>query len=445
MEKIIACISTPLGKGAISIVRMSGENCLEVAKKVFFSKSLNYENIKPRYMYLGDFSFDENLKEKCMMVYFKAPNSYTGEDLIEFQIHGGIIVTQKVYEKLLDCGAFPAEPGEISKRAFLNGKLSLDSAEAIVDEINAESESELKASLILASGKLFEQVTSMQTNLTELLADIEVTLDYPEHDIEETVKEKIYNNIKEIKSELDKHIENSKQARFIKNGINVAIIGRANVGKSSLLNALLGEERAIVTDIEGTTRDNINEHFFYNGIKINLTDTAGIRESKDIVENLGIERSKKAIENSDMIIFVVDASEKLSNEDLEIKKLLENKIFITVINKSDKERKVEKLENEISISALENKNIDYLKEVIFSSIIKNQINFNEIILTNERQLNELKTCYNTVLELENAREFSLDVISMLLKQLWNNLGKITGNTENENIIDLIFSKFCLGK
>ena len=174
MEKIIACISTPLGKGAISIVRMSGENCLEVAKKVFFSKSLDYENIKPRYMYLGDFSFDENLKEKCMMVYFKAPNSYTGEDLIEFQIHGGIIVTQKVYEKLLDCGASPAEPGEISKRAFLNGKLSLDSAEAIVDEINAESESELKASLILASGKLFEQVTSMQTNLTELLADIEV-------------------------------------------------------------------------------------------------------------------------------------------------------------------------------------------------------------------------------------------------------------------------------
>ena len=445
MENTIASISTPLGKGAISIVRMSGNEALKIASKVFASKTLDYEMIEPRKMYLGKFEVEENVFERCLMVYFKQPFTYTGEDLVEFQIHGGIIITQKILEKLLEKGASLAEPGEFSKRAFLNGKISLDEAESIVEIIDSESESELRASLTLAVGGLQKKVQELQEELTTILAKIEVTLDYPEEDIDEDVRDEVFETIEKVKFEIEKILRDSESSKYLKNGINVAIIGRTNVGKSSLLNALIGEDKAIVTNIEGTTRDSIEAAYFYNGIKINLIDTAGIREALDEVEKIGIEKSKSILKNADIVLFVYDGSEKNMEYDEFIKSLNFGKPFISVINKTDKKRLLPRQENEIEVSALENKNIDLLKEKIFKLVIKNEINFNNIIITNQRQLNELKNALNVVEEIEKSKNGLLEIVSMLIKKLWNTLGKITGNTENEDIINLIFSKFCLGK
>ena len=315
MEKPIVSISTPLGRGAIAIVRMSGENCLDIALKIFHCSS---KEIKPRYMYFGKLEIEKDTYEECLMVYFKAPFSYTGEDIVEFQIHGGILLAQKVVELMLQNGCRLAEAGEFSKRAFMNGKITLDKAEAIIGEINAETEGELSSSLKITNGKLAEKINAEQNDLTNLLAEIEVAFDYPEHDYEEIVKEKILEKLKEIKTQNDNIIEISKSGKYLKNGINVALVGRANVGKSSVLNALLGEERAIVTDIEGTTRDNITESFFHKGVKINLIDTAGIRKTNDIVEKLGIQRSLNSINEADIILFIHDGSQKENSEDKEI-------------------------------------------------------------------------------------------------------------------------------
>ena len=445
MEKTIVSISTPLGKGAISIVRMSGERALEIASKLFSTKSLDYKNIEPRKMYLGKFELDKKIHERCLMVYFKAPYSYTGEDIVEFQIHGGIIITQKILEKCLQKGAVLAEAGEFSKRAFINGKISLDEAESIIDVIDSESESELKASLSLAGGGLFKQVKEMQNHLTEILAKIEVTLDYPEEDVDEAVREDIFNEIYLIKCKIEKILKDSESSKYIKNGINVSIVGKTNVGKSSLLNSLLNENKAIVTNIEGTTRDSIEASFYYKGIKINLIDTAGIRETVDEVERIGIERSKESLKNADITLFVLDGSEEMTENDRKIRELIEGKIYISVINKCDMPRKLEKQKNEIEISALSKKNIEELKEKIFNLVIKEEINFNNLIVTNQRQLSELNNALNVLEEIYEARDQMLEIIAMLIKKLWETLGKITGNTENENIIDLIFSKFCLGK
>ena len=445
MESTIASISTPLGKGAISIVRMSGENALNIALKIFSAKKLTKENIEPRKMYLGNFEIEKNIYEKCLMVYFKNPYSYTGEDLVEFQIHGGIIITQKILQKCLENGAIMAQAGEFSKRAFLNGKISLDEAESIVEIIDSESESELKANLNLAKGSLFQKVKELQDILTNTLAKIEVTLDYPEEDVDETVREEIFKDVNFVEKEIDKILKNSENYTYIKNGINVAIIGKTNVGKSSLLNALLGENKAIVTNIEGTTRDSVEGFFFYNGIKVNLIDTAGIREALDEVEKIGIEKSKESLKSADLVLLVFDGSEKLSKNDEKIKQYCKGKTFITVINKTDKQRVVPKQENEIEVSAFENKNIEKLKEKIFNLIIKEEINFNNLIITNERQINELKNAKLIIKDINLAKNRVLEIISMLIKNLWKTLGKITGNTENEDIINLIFSKFCLGK
>ena len=438
----IVSISTPLGRGAISIVRMSGKDSLKVALKFFHSKS---SEIKPRYMYFGKLEIEKETYEECLMVYFKAPFSYTGEDVVEFQIHGGVLLAQKVLEVCLAHGAKLAEAGEFSKRAFLNGKITLDKAEAIIGEINAESEGELNSSLKITNGVLAEKVKNEQEKLTNLLAEIEVSFDYPEYDYDEVVKGKILNVIGEIQKENLQIIEDSKSATYLKTGINVAIVGRANVGKSSVLNALLGENRAIVTDIEGTTRDSLKESFLHKGIKINLIDTAGIRETDDIVEKMGIARSLNSIDRADLVLFVRDGSENDAKNDEIIEKNLKNKHFLNLINKTDKKRILPKKENEIEISALTNKNIALLKDRIVEEIIGNNIDTNSLIITNERQLNILKNCNALMEEIIDAKEQSVDVIAMLIKKLWNELGKITGNTENENIISLIFSKFCLGK
>ena len=441
MDSIVS-ISTPLGRGAISIVRMSGKDSLKIALKFFHT---NKKEIVPRYMNFGKLELEKGIFEECLMVYFKAPFSYTGEDVVEFQIHGGILIAQKVLETCLKNGCHLAEPGEFSKRAFLNGKITLDKAEAIIGEINAESEAELNSSLQITNGKLAQKVKVEQDKLTELLAEIEVSFDYPEYDYDEIVKEKIFDVIRKIKKDNDEIIESSKSAVYLKNGINVAIVGKANVGKSSILNALLGEERAIVTDIEGTTRDSLKESFMHKGIKINLIDTAGIRQTEDVVEKLGIERSLASIERADLVLFVRDGSIEETEEDKKLKDNIKGKVVINLINKIDKPRVLTKKENELEISALTRKNIDELKDKIVDEIIGKEIDANALVLTNERQINILNKCDELMQKILNAKELSVDVVAMLVKNLWNELGKITGNTENEDIISLIFSKFCLGK
>lgn len=442
---VIVSISTPLGKGAVAIVRMSGQNSLDVALKIFHSRHFENGNITPRFMYFGQLDLGNNIFEECLMVYFKSPFSYTGEDIVEFQIHGGVLLAQKVVERCLESGARMAEAGEYSKRAFVNGKITLDKAEAIIGEINAETEGELSSSLQVTNGRLANAVLEEQDKLTTLLAEIEVGMDYPDETEELGLKLNVLQKLKEIEERNDLILEQSKSATYLKNGINVALVGKTNVGKSSVMNALLGENRAIVTDIQGTTRDQITESFFHNGIKINLIDTAGIRETTDVVENIGIERSKQSLATADVVLFILDGSEKESEEDEKIESLVGKTNCIYCINKSDKKRLLPPKPNEIEISALTNKNIQKLKDAIVKFVIENEIDFNSLVLTNERQVQVLKDAKAIIKEIQQTENLPLDILSMLVKKVWQTLGKITGNTENEDIINLIFSKFCLGK
>ena len=331
--KPIVAVSTPVGAGAISIVRLSGDGALDIALKVFSCK----QKIEPRLVALGTFSYN-GIKERCLLVYFKAPHSYTGEDIVEFQCHGGELLTREVLKALIDNGASLAQNGEFTKRAFLNGKVSLDSAEGIIDVINAGTEAELKAGYNLMSGKLYSEVKALQDSITEELASIDMTLDYPEHDDEGETLAHTKGVLVEVEKKLNELLSTASAGKLIKSGVNAIIVGKPNVGKSSLLNALLGEDRAIVTDIAGTTRDTITESISYKDIKINFIDTAGVHDSTNLVEQLGIDRTKKALESADIVLLMLDSSSKLTEEDRELLKLTENKKRIIILNKADKKK-----------------------------------------------------------------------------------------------------------
>jgi tRNA modification GTPase len=444
-NRTICAISTPLGNAAISIIRMSGNRSLEIAKKYFSANGLDYEKIIPRYAYLGDFLY-ENISERCLMLYFQAPNSYTGEDIIEFHIHGGEFLSKKFLEILMaDCEL--ANPGEFSKRAFINGKLSLSEAEGIIDVINSESEAELSSAYALSTGRFNLKIVNFQERLTELLAKIEVALDYPEHDEELITARQVEEGLKEINSEIIALIENSESGAKIKSGVNVAIVGSPNVGKSSLLNALLEKDRAIVSPIAGTTRDTISESLTYKGIKFNLTDTAGIREGTDEIEKVGVERAKREIENADIILFVSDLNKGLTFDEESLLKTLDRKKVVLILNKLDVKRKNTVLPFEsIEISALKGINIDKIKEIMYDKFFKGKIDLSKIVLTNLRHINILRKCREDIDNtLQLIKEVTLDVLAFEIKKIWDDLGRITGETENENIINEIFSKFCLGK
>lgn len=441
-EKTICALATPIGTGGISIIRISGNDSLNIAKNFFVSKYIDFENIKPRYLYLGNFISSE-VKDQILMVYFKAPFSFTGEDVVEFQFHGGQLLAQKILKSLLTKCSL-AEPGEFSKRAFLNGKISLDEAEGISELILAESDTQLKAAEILQSGKLTEKVVEMQNKITDLLAEIEANLDYPDDVEEEQLFEKSENLLKKLDFEINEILENSKNSNLIKSGVNVAIVGKTNVGKSSLLNALLGEERAIVTNIEGTTRDTIKEKIFIDGVTVNLIDTAGLRESDDIVEKIGIEKTNQEIKNADIVLLVLDLSRELKQDEMDMIENLKNRPHIIVGNKNDIKNKKFDFDY-IEISAKNNENISEIKKQIIEKTISGKIDFSKLVLTNERHLSILQ---NTKQKIENAlndQRVNLDIEAFILKDIWKELGKISGTTEDEKIIDLVFSKFCLGK
>lgn len=448
-SKNIVAISTAIGNGGISIIRMSGEDVLDIASRVFFAKT-SVKDFEPRKLYLGTFKYG-NISDKCMCVYFKAPFSYTGEDLIEFQCHGGITLTNKIYESLVSIGCTPAGKGEFSKLAFLNGKISLDEAEGIIDLINAESESQLKAGYNLMQGDLKNKVESMQNSLTELLAKIEVTLDYPEEDLEEETYNNILNNLLGVKNDISNLLNTADFGRAIKDGTRILIYGKTNAGKSSLLNALLSYNRAIVTDIQGTTRDTIEETFFIGGFKFVLIDTAGIREADNLVEKIGIERSRDMLKTADIVLFVIDGSMPLTNDDLQIASTLDDKNTILCVNKCDKKcvADISKLQfsNVLDISCEENINIDKLKDKLFTFVTQKNTNNNSTVITNSRHILALKESLENIQKaIDGINNFlDLSLIAIDIKNVWLNLGDITGNSDNEKIIDDIFAKFCVGK
>lgn len=449
-DKTIVAISTALGNGGISIIRMSGKDALSIAEKVFTNKNTKVIDFEPRKLYLGEFDCGDT-KDKCMCVYFKSPFSFTGDDVIEFHCHGGLTLTNKIFEKLVGCGCIPAGKGEFSKLAFLNGKISLDEAEGIIDMINAESESELKYGYELMQGKLKNEIVNIQTELTELLAKIEVTLDYPEEDLEEETTTDIRNKLLSVKERLQTLLSSASLGKAVKDGTKILIYGKTNAGKSSLLNSLLSYNRAIVTDVQGTTRDTLEETFEYKGFKFVLIDTAGIRNSNDLVESIGIEKSKEMLKIADIILFVVDNSRELDSNDLDIICTLKDKNVVVVVNKSDLPSKIDTNQipftNKIHISSTTGENVDNLKELLYKMVTEKNITNSAVVITNARHIDSLKKALdNTDASLNSLDgECMLDLVSIDIKNIWLNLGDITGNSNNEDIIDDIFSKFCVGK
>ncbi len=441
--KTIATISTPIGRGAISIIRMSGDRALEIASSIFNCKKLcDFKAAQPNYMYYG--SIDAGtFKDNVLAVYFKAPHSYTGEDVVEFQCHGGVRLTDEVLKLCLKNGCDIADKGEFTKRAFLNGKIALSDAEGIIDMINGESIASLNASYRLSSGKIAEKIGELQNELLDCISQLEASLDYPE-EMEDEAKSNGYKTNLYIIEQLEKLESTSKAGGYIRQGINVAIIGQANVGKSSLLNAFVGSDRAIVTDIAGTTRDSLEEYVEFNGIMLKLIDTAGIRETSDIVESIGVERSIKAANGSDIVLFVTEAGRELNDyENNLIKNLGSDKKILLVINKCDI---AEDKRDGIKISAKDNIGIQELKKQIVGLFIDSGIDTSGDIITNSRHSQAIKKALES---LKNAKSgmgnLPIECILIDLREAYISLGTITGNTASEDIIDNIFSKFCLGK
>lgn len=448
--RTIAAISTPNGVGGISVIRVSGKEAKQIASKVFVPMHVENFKIEPRQMYLGTFTA-EDFKEKCMMVWFKSPNSYTGEDIIEFQCHGGTVIAKGVLSALIKNGATLAGPGEFTKRAFVNGKLTLDEAEGVMDMINAESESEVRAGFNLMQGNLSKEINEIQAILTKILAKIEVVLDYPENDYEEETSLDVTKKLKEINEKLSEILKTANTGQVVKNGSKVLILGKPNVGKSSLLNAILNFDRAIVTSIKGTTRDILEETYTYKGVKFILTDTAGLHEAFDEVEKIGIEKAKQAINYADVVLLVLDSTTPLTKEDREILELVSNKDTIIVKNKSDLNQDIDLSEFNftkiISVSALTKKGVTELKEEIYNLVIDENIINSNLMLTNMRHVEAIKKAINYVSDCLEALKLGItfDVVSIDLKNLWLALGEITGNNNNEEIINEIFSSFCVGK
>lgn len=435
IEDTITAIATPPGKAGVAIVRISGEKSEKILKEI----SKTSDNLISRRMYLKTVFLD-GFQDNALIVYFKSPNSYTGEDVGEIQCHGGYFVAEEVLKQVLKLGARLAEPGEFSKRAFLNGKISIDQAEGIMDIINAETKAQASVGSELIKGKLFEKINDIQSKLTDSIAEVEAKLDYPEYDFEEQEGNALKENLSNIKNQLEVLINSNIKGSKIKNGVKVAIVGRPNVGKSSLLNALTNSEKAIVTDVAGTTRDIIEGEYIFNGILFRLFDTAGIHESEDVVEKIGIERAKDSIKSADIVLKLQEVGENFEIDTLD-------KPVINVFTKSDLHNLKEiNVESGIYISSVNNTNIDKLKQLVFDKTMKDGYDSSQLYLTNTRHVESLKEALDSLtralLSIDNA---TLDFVVSDLNICWHKIGEITGQTSNEEIIDRIFKKFCLGK
>ena len=455
----IAAISTAPGIGGIGIVRMSGDNCFEILDKIFKAKNPEkIENIKGytiKYGNIIDPITNKNIDE-VLVSYFKAPKSYTTENMCEISSHGGIVVVKNILEVCLKNGAKLAEPGEFTKLAFLNGRIDLSQVESIIDIINAKTDKELKASMNQLEGNLSKSIKEIKKEILDLLVDIEASIDYPEYDIEEVTEDRTKQGLNKIEESINKLYKTFEDGKIIKEGIKVAIIGRPNSGKSSLLNTILNEDRAIVTEIEGTTRDTIEEFVSIKGIPFKLIDTAGIREADNEVEIIGINKSKKVAENSDLIIAMFDNSKSLNKEDKEILEFIKDRKAIILLNKIDlKENNLENCEEIIEtnkkvlkISLASESNLsDLYNEFDKMFGLEEIMPENGILITNIRHKKLIEEALNHLKEAKLALESNMpvDIISINVKEVLNDLGKITGENVSEDVIKEIFSKFCLGK
>ena len=453
-EDTICAVATAIGNSGINIIRISGKEALPVALKIF--RPLKAKAIKPRYMYLGDVYNGDEYIDRVLGVFFKGPYSYTGEDIFEIHCHGGIYSSQKIVETLISNGARPAEAGEFSRRAFLNGKIDLSQAEGIADQIGALSEKGARNAALQMRGSLSNEISEEQKKLTDVIAQVEAIVEYPEENLEDQVSDDLTADVKDIVKTLSRLKDSYKSGKILKEGARIAILGRPNVGKSSLLNSILNTERVIVSDIPGTTRDVVTEYYIYRGIPLIFSDTAGIRETKDIIERIGVDRSRAVLKEADIALLLLDSSEELTREDMDIYNdaVSENGNVIVVINKTDLENKLvhagaEHMFSEdcIEISAKNGAGIDRLLETIYNKVITDASMEEGTIITNSRQEYALLTAIDSLNEAINGFENNIgfDLISIDLHEAWNSIGEITGETLDEKIIDRIFEKFCLGK
>ncbi|MFL8952280.1 tRNA uridine-5-carboxymethylaminomethyl(34) synthesis GTPase MnmE [Helcococcus kunzii] len=456
-EKTIAAISTATGEAGIGIVRMSGEKSFDIAKEVFrnFKKEQvnKFENRKMNYGYIFN---NEEMIDEVLMVYMKGPKTYTREDIVEIYCHGGYIAVKKVLDTLLKKGAYIAERGEFTKRAFLNGRLDLSQAEAVIDLIDAKTDKSYEASLLQLKGCVASKVKKIKEKMLDLMARVEFSINFMEDYEDDLPVEPIYEKSEVIVNELNTLINSANQGRIIKEGIKTAIIGKPNVGKSSLLNALLKENRAIVTDVAGTTRDTIEESIDLGGVSVNIIDTAGIRSTDDIVESIGVEKSLKITEESDLVIAIFDVSKPFDDEDEKIIELLNNKKSIILLNKHDLEVKADKTliyekfdkNNIIEMSIIEDKGIQELEDAILDMFFDGEIQVNNtIMITNIRHRDLLvKARDNIISAVEGIKMgMPLDATEIDFRNAYTQLGEITGETIEEDVLDKIFKDFCIGK
>ena len=453
----IAAIATASGNSGRGIIRVSGDEAIEIVDKIF--KSVNSDkklvNVKSHTINYGHIVDNDKVIDEVLVSVMNGPHSYTGEDVVEINCHGGMIVIRKILEIVLKNGARTAEPGEFTKRAFLNGRMDLSQAEAVMDVINAKNEFALSSSIEQLNGRVSEKIKSLREKIIYNIAFIESALDDPEHISIDGYSEKLSKILEEVNGELSRLINNFDNGRIVKEGVKTVILGKPNAGKSSLLNLLLGEERAIVTDIEGTTRDTLEESINLNGVFLNLIDTAGIRDSEDVVEQIGVNKAKELAEKSDLVIFVADASKELDENDKEIINLIKDKQAIVLLNKSDlgtiiNEKNVSEFDNKpvITFSAKTGYGLDELENKIRNLFYEGKVKYNdELYITNARQKESLINAKNSIEEVIKSVENDMpeDFYSIDLMDAYTYLGQIIGESVEDDLVNEIFSKFCMGK
>lgn len=457
IDDTIAAIATAPGEGGIGIIRISGADSIAIASSIFkpFYKEnlLDYPN---RSLVYGNIVDSDRVIDEVLIARMEGPNSYTAEDVVEINCHGGFISVKKILELVLKKGARLADPGEFTKRAFLNGRIDLSQAEAVIDIINAKTDQSHDIAQTQLEGALSQKVRSLTNMITEVLAQVEVAIDYPEEDIEFITYKELTDKTSQIQKEVVKMYETSDTGKILREGLKTAILGKPNVGKSSLMNWILGENRAIVTEIAGTTRDVIEEFVNIKGIPLKIVDTAGIRETDDIVEKIGVEKSRDHMKSSDLVLVVLDSSRELEEDDLEILDAINPKKTLVLINKIDLESRLDMdkvkeyiaEENIIHISAMENKGLESIHDKIETMVYEGRVsNKGDVMITNTRHKDAIYKAMNSINDAIKGLEdhMSYDFIGVDLKDAWDSLGFINGDTVTEDLLDTIFKSFCIGK